>query len=169
MPAGSLPGGPYPVPPSADDERVAAAIRSSRPEEIPGLAWSKPDFVATGHKIVRSFALDRKKRPGLECVPCAMCSGGHPKFLDGAVLWSPDGWLRVIGHVCAAKPEHFGEAQYRTLRRQQQQEELDAVAFDWLHANVRIFRRLIPTIGALRGARCSLKHNNRYCSAAYLL
>lgn len=161
MPDGSLPGGPYPTPPSPDDERVTVAIRNNRPEDIPGLSWGKPDFAAPGHKIIRSFTLDRKKRAGLECVPCAMCSGGHPKFLDGAVLWSSDGWLRVIGHVCAAKPEHFGEAQYRNLRRQRQQEELDAVAFDWLHTNIGVFRRMIPPIGALRSAALFLEAQQR--------
>lgn len=157
MPDGLLSGGPYSTPPSADDERVVAVIRNSRPEEIPGLSWSKPDFAAAGHKIVRSFTLDRKKRPSLECVPRAICSGGQPKFLDGAMLWSTDGWLRVIGHVCAAKPEHFGEAQYRNLRRQHQQEELDAVAFDWLNTNIGVFRRLIPTIGSLRSVALFLE------------
>jgi hypothetical protein len=143
--------GPYSTPPAADDERVLGAIQRHRPEEIAGLAWTKPDFSAQGHKIVRTFAVERKKRPGLECVPCAICCSRHPKFLDGAVLWSPDGWLRIIGHVCAAKPEHFGTRDYRILRRQREQEVLDAIAFDWLHANLPALRSLAPVVAGLRG------------------
>lgn len=136
MPDGSLSTGPYSTPPAADDERITLAIQRDRPEEIFGLSWNKPDFAASGHKIVRTFSVERKKRPGGEFIPCAICSGKHPKFLDGAVLWSPDRWLRVIGHVCAAKPEHFGERIYGQLRKQRKQEQLDNAAFDWLHANI---------------------------------
>jgi hypothetical protein len=150
LPEGSVLSGPYHTPPSSDDEAIVSAIRDGRPENITGLAWSKPDFSATDHKIIRTFAIDRKKRPGLECIPCAICSGDHPKFLDGAVLWSPDGWLRVIGHVCAARPEHFGEARYRSLKKQRDQEELDNVALNWLQANIARFHPLVADMNRLR-------------------
>jgi hypothetical protein len=143
-------GGPYRSPPPPDDEGILNPIREGRPENINGLSWSKPDFAAAGHKIIRTFAIDRKKRPGLECIPCAICSGNRPKFLDGAVLWSPDGWLRVIGHVCAARPEHFGEARYRSLKKQREQEELDAVALHWIEANITAFRPLIAIVNRIK-------------------
>jgi hypothetical protein len=139
MPDGSLFGGPYAVPPPSDDERIRAPIDKGLPEKIPGLSWNKPDFLGLEHKIVCSFAISRKKRPELDCVPCAICSGNHPKFLEGAVLWSSDGWLRVIGHVCAAKPEHFGVARYRKLQKAREQEQLDSVALNWLQANIAHF------------------------------
>jgi hypothetical protein len=150
LPEGLVPGGPYNTPPSSDDEAIGRAIQDGQPEKIAGLSWSKPDFSGPDHKIIRVFDIDRKKRPGLECIPCAICSGSHPKFLDGAVLWSPDGWLRVIGHVCAAKPEHFGEARYRGLKKQRDQEELDNVALNWLHANIARFRPLVTDVNKLR-------------------
>jgi hypothetical protein len=161
MPDGYLPGGPYPVPPSSDDESIRTAIRDGKPEEIPGLIWGKPDFSTEGHKLVLTFAIDRKKRPGHECIPCAMCSVDHPKYLGGAVLWSPDGWLRVIGHVCAAKPEHFGEAGYRGLRKQRQQEVIDSVAFDWLHANIEVFRPLVHGVNALKALAMVLENQQQ--------
>lgn len=142
MPDGSISGGPYTVPPSPDDERIRVPIEKGLPEEIPGLAWGKPDFKGLEHKIVRTFGVDRKKRPELDCVPCAICSGSHPKFLEGAVLWSSDGSLRIIGHKCAANPEHFGVVQYRALQEQREQEQLDSVAFNWLHANLAFFELL---------------------------
>lgn len=157
MPDGLAPGGPYRTPPSPDDERVAEPIRRGVPEEVPGLAWNRPDFSATGHKLVRTFAIGRKQRPGGSFIPCAICSNEHPKFLDGAVLWSPDGWLRVIGHICAARPEHFGEAKYRNLRKQRQQEELDGVAFNWLHHHIESFRPLVDQMELLKSAALFLE------------
>lgn len=150
MPDGFISAGPYRSPPSHDDEGVLRPIREGRPENINGLSWSRPDFAAQGHKIIRSFSIDRKKRPGLTCIPCAICSGSHPKFLDGAVLWSPDGWLRVIGHVCAARPEHFGQARYSTLKRQREQEELDGVALLWVENNIKAFRPLIAVVNRIK-------------------
>jgi hypothetical protein len=146
MPDGSRPAPPYPTPPSSDDERILAAIRASRPEEIPGLSWTAPDFLATDHKIIRKFAIGAKKRPDGEYIPCAICSGGHPKFLEGAVLWSPDGWLRLIGHVCAAKDEHFGEARYREFIKQREQEDLDNITLAWMEVNVAALKPVAASV-----------------------
>lgn len=150
MPDGSCPVPPYPTPPSPDDERIVAAIQASRPEEIPGLAWTPPDFAATGHRIIRKFDIEGKKRPGREFIPCAMCSGGHPKFLAGSILWSPDGNLRLIGHVCAVKDEHFGEMRYRQLIRQREQEELDKVTLVWMEANIAALKPVAASVAELR-------------------
>jgi hypothetical protein len=79
-----------------------------------------------------------------------MCSGGHPKFLAGSILWSPDGNLRLIGHVCATKDEHFGEALYRQLIRQREQEELDNVTLAWLEANIASLKPIAVSVAELR-------------------
>ncbi len=150
MPDGTHLLGPHKVAPSAEDEQILAAIRNNRPEDIDGLLWTKPDFSAEGHKIVRTFAVEGKKRGDLGYIRCAICSSDHPKFLEGAVLWSPDCWLRLIGHVCAAKPEHFGEVRYRDLRKQRQQEELDSLTFDWMAANGSAINPLIANIQGLK-------------------
>ncbi len=154
MPDIALHRGPYPSPPSPDSELILAPIRGCQPEDIPGLAWTKPDFSAVEHKIVRTFAVEGKRRPNGQYIPCAICSGEHPKFLDGAVLWSPDGYLRLIGHVCAAKPEHFGEARYRNLQRQRKQEELDDTALSWLSVHASTVKSLTAVIERLRS--CAL-------------
>jgi len=150
LPDGFRPAPPYPSAPSPDDERIVAAIRESRPESIPGLAWTPPDYAATGHKIIRKFDIDRKKRPDGALIPCCMCSRDHPKFLEGAVLWSSDGYLRLIGHVCAAKDEHFGEARYRQLVKQREQEELNKAAFAWMEANIATLRPIAASLAELR-------------------
>ncbi|MDN3566012.1 hypothetical protein QWZ14_16710 [Paeniroseomonas aquatica] len=161
MADGSSLGGPYQTPPSPEDERILEPLRRQKPEEIPGLLWAAPDFYSPDHKIVRTFSIDRKKRPGLDFVPCAICSNNHPKFLEGAVLWSPDGWLRVIGHICAARPEHFGELRYRRLRRLQEQETLDSIAFNWLHANASAVRPLIVALEELRQAALFIERQQK--------
>ena len=150
MPDGSRPSLPYPSPPSPDDECIVAAIRASRPEDIPGLEWTPPDFMAEGHRIVRKFDIDRKKRPDGLFIPCAMCSGGHPKFLLGSILWSPDGKLRLIGHVCAEKEGHFGKAGYGQLLKLREQEERDSLALAWMEANIAAIG---PTAASVAGLR----------------
>jgi hypothetical protein len=137
---------PYPGAPSSQDEHIAAAIRAAAPEEIRGLSWTKPDFAASGHKIIRKFDIEGKRRPDGRYIPCAMCSNNHPKFLSGSVLWSPDGWLRLIGHVCAANDEHFGEEGYRRLLKQLDQEELDNITLEWMEANVAALKPIAASM-----------------------
>lgn len=150
MPDGSPPPPPYPVPPSADAERIVAALKASRPEEIPGLSWTKPDFAAPSHKIIRKFDVDPKKRPDGARVACAICSLNHPKFYEGYVLWSPDGYLRLIGHVCGADEERFGQLRFRQLVKRREQEELDNLLLDWLTVNVADIRPIEQEIHAMR-------------------
>jgi hypothetical protein len=144
--------GPHSIPPTQEDYRIRAGMDIFQPESIPGVVWSKPDLTSDEHRIVVKFAIDRKRRPGGQFIPCSMCSENHPKFLAGSVLWSPDGWLRVIGHVCAKKDENFGEARYRTLQRQHDQKELDDAALDLLESNIQFIRPLRKDVAALRDA-----------------
>ena len=153
--------GPYERPPSAEDPRIRNALDKGLPEEIVGLTWQPPDFSADGHKIIHAFAIDRKKRPGRDLIPCAICSGERPKFLDGAILWSPDRYLRVIGHVCAARPEHFGEARYRVLREKSKQEQLDRAALDWLQAQICGLQKLRSDVETLRRVALFIEKESR--------
>lgn len=150
MPDGLPLSAPYPIPPSADAERISAALRASRPEEIRGLAWTKPDFAASGHKIIRKFAVDPTKRAGRTPVACAICSCNHPKFYEGYVLWSPDGFLRLIGHVCGEDESRFGRLSFRQLVKQREQEELDNFTLDWLTDNVADIRPIEEEVRALQ-------------------
>ena len=150
MPDASRPATSLSYPsPSSDDERILAPIRASRPEEIYGLSWGPPDFAATGHRVIRKFEIEGKKRPDGEYIPCVMCSGGHPKFLAGSVLWSSDGWLRLIGHMCAAKENHFGEAVYRQLLKQREQANLDNITLTWMETNVGALKPVVASIREL--------------------
>lgn len=141
---------PYPVPPSADAEDIVAALKASRPEEIPGLSWTKPDFAAPGHKIIRRFSVDPKKRPDRALVPCAICSLDHPKFYEGYILWSPDSYLRLIGHVCGADDARFGQSRFRQLVKQRDQEELDNLILDWLTSTINDIRPIEDEIRAMQ-------------------
>jgi hypothetical protein len=77
------------------------------PESFPNLDWSKPELT-THFELVGRFAIARKQRPAnSDDIPCALCSGRHPKFLEGSLFWFEDGKLRLIGHKCARR--HFGE------------------------------------------------------------
>ena len=144
--------GPYSTPPTQEDYRIRAGMDTHQPENIHGVVWSKPDMSSNEHRIVVKFAIDCKLRPGGEYIPCSMCSGNHPKFLAGSVLWSPDGWLRVIGHVCAKKERNFGEARFRELNRRHDQEKRDNAALDLLINNIESIRLLREDVAALRVA-----------------
>lgn len=124
----------------------------SQPENILGVSRTKPDLTSDEHRIVLKFAIDRKLRPGGEFIPCSMCSNLRPKFLAGSIVWSPDGWLRVIGHVCAKKENHFGEARYRQMQRRHEQEERDNAALDLLERNIQFIPPLKKDVAALRAA-----------------
>jgi hypothetical protein len=142
MPEGSISHSPYASAPSPDDARICTAINNGVPDKIPDLTWSKPDFFGLNHRIIRTFAIDRKKRPDRECIPCAICSGRHPKYLEGAVLWSSDGTLRIIGHKCARKAEHFGFTKYENMLEIAKQKRLDDIAWDWLYPNISSLKPL---------------------------
>jgi len=150
MPDGAL-SCPYPTPPSPDDEGIRSAIAAGVPEQIYGLARNKPDLARDDHIIITNFIIEKKKRPGMEYIPCALCSDKHPKFLAGAILYSPnDGYLRLIGHVCAKKRENFGELRYRRLQENLRQAEIDNAALDWLEANIEAVRPLVDMMEQLK-------------------
>ena len=123
-----------------------------QPENILGVTWSKPDLTSDEHRIVLKFAIDRKLRPGGEFIPCSMCSNMRPKCLAGSLVWSPDGWLRVVGHVCARKDDHFGEARYRRMQERHDQDERDNAALALLEANVGSIPPLRKDVVKLRSA-----------------
>ena len=79
-----------------------------------------------------------------------MCSGRHPKYLSGAVLWSPDQQLRIIGHVCAEKDQHFGVAGYRELQARRKREDLGNAAFEWFDNNLGRLPGLVADLRLLR-------------------
>ncbi len=123
-----------------------------QPESILGVTWSKPDLTSDEHRIILKFAIDRKLRPGGEFIPCSMCSNMRPKCLAGSLVWSPDGWLRVVGHVCARKEDHFGEARYRRMQLRHEQDQRDNAALELLEANIQFIPPLRTDVSALRDA-----------------
>lgn len=148
----SIVQGPYGVPPSPEDYRIRAGMDIFQPENIEGVVLSKPDFVHGEHKIILEFAIARTKRPGGQRIPCSMCSREHPKYYTGALLWSSDGWLRVIGHQCAEKKEHFGAVRYKKMQQERSQRELDDAAFGHLESNIELIKTLRPHVVALKTA-----------------
>lgn len=162
MPEGLNAIGPYPTPP---DERLRAHFReiiaaTHQPEKIPGLIFSRPDVDGQQHALVLRFHVPRVKRPGGLFVPCAICASVHPKFLEGAVLWSSDGYLRLIGHVCAARDDAFGVARYRALegdfrRKQQEQDDLE-----WLEEFLQRLPAIKAEAATLRAAATFLQNES---------
>jgi hypothetical protein len=71
------------------------------PEAFPGLYWGR---LRTNEpfEILHQFAVDRKKRPQGDYIPCPMCRKKE-KFLEGSLvfLFSRQ-CIAIIGHDCAA-------------------------------------------------------------------
>lgn len=102
--------GPYGEPPDeAERRRLREEVaRTHRPEALTTLeghaavTLSKP-LLHWRHERVARFCIEPMKRPEQDRAPCAFCSGQHPKCHEGSILWSDDGFLRPIGHICARR------------------------------------------------------------------
>ena len=107
--------GSYPEPPNPVQlEQVRKIIRESgQPELVPTLAWTKPEKDIEHQLFHPKITVSRKLRPDGDMVACPFCSGGHPKCLSFYLLWSADGHLRIVGHICG--PNYFGDVQFRDL------------------------------------------------------
>lgn len=131
MPDGSAGLGPSPAPPAPMQVAGMLAFieQTGTPEKLVGLSHTKPDLLIEGHKIVCPIHVPAARRPAGELVPCALCDD-EPKFVDGAILWSPDGWLRLIGHICAAR--YFGAGRYARLQSDHRESRRQEVEQNWL-------------------------------------
>jgi hypothetical protein len=112
----SISTGPWLAPPEAADilEFRLHVGTTGRPETFRGVRTTgeKPPIDGTAH-YVAGFGVDPRLRDR-ESVPCSICSGKHPKFYEGALIWAPTGHLYLVGHRCARS--HFGEQRYASMR-----------------------------------------------------
>lgn len=112
----SISTGPWLAPPEAGDvlEFRLHVGTTGKPETFRGVRTSgeKPPIDDTA-VYVAGFGVDPILR-NREYVPCSICSGEHPKFYDGALIWAPTGHLYLVGHRCARK--YFGAQRYRSMR-----------------------------------------------------
>lgn len=75
--------------------------RTYTPETFPGLYWGRLN-TNEPFEIIRDFAVDRKKRPNGDYIPCPMCRK-REKFLEGALVFIfARQCIAIIGHDCAA-------------------------------------------------------------------
>lgn len=66
------------------------------------------------------ITVSRKQRPDGDMIPCPFCSPDKPKFLSFYLLWSADGYLRIVGHICG--PSHFTDAGFREMEERARRE-----------------------------------------------
>lgn len=92
----------YREPPYHIVEEFKAHVKdTNQPEHFPGLYW--------GHikknepfEILHVFAVDRKKRPQGDYIPCPICKT-REKFLEGSLVYIfSRQCIAIIGHDCAA-------------------------------------------------------------------
>lgn len=94
----SFSAGPWLVPPTASDilSFHLHVAETGRPETFRGVRTTgeKPPIDGTAIYIT-GFGVKSVKR-GREYVPCSICSGAHPKFYDGALIWGPTANANLI-------------------------------------------------------------------------
>lgn len=92
------------------------------PETFPGLYWGRLNKDEP-FEILHTFAVDRKKRPEGDYIPCPMCQR-REKFLEGSFVFIfKRQCIAVIGHDCAsAEVKHaaFSKKKQDDQRRQQE-------------------------------------------------
>lgn len=105
--------GRVPTPPTEYEVRkfLDFVNETGAPEKYPLISHTRPPL-GKQHELCCSIYVPRRKRPNEELIPCSLCDD-RPKFLDGHLLWSEDGKLRLVGNTCG--PKHFGEREYRRL------------------------------------------------------
>lgn len=108
--------GPFAVAPKSGDEIVklfrAHCEKTASPESFELLTFNAPQ-VGIGSEIVTKFDIPKNRRPNGKFIPCSFC-GDAEKFLSGSLIWSEDGHLRIIGHICSRT--EFGVANLREMQ-----------------------------------------------------
>jgi hypothetical protein len=104
------------------DEFIDHVKQTYTPETFPGLYWGRLNKNEP-FEVIETFAVDRKKRPGGDYIPCPMCQR-REKFLEGAFVFIfARQCIAVIGRDCAsAETRHaaFSKKKQDDARRQQE-------------------------------------------------
>lgn len=105
------------------DEFIKHVKETYQPETYPGLYWGR----LRGNEpfeIIQGFAVDRKKRPNGEYIPCPMC-GKREKFLEGSLVYIfARQCVAIIGHDCAsAEVKHAAFSKKRKDDERRQHED----------------------------------------------
>jgi hypothetical protein len=106
--------GRFPTPPQAQLPEIRRVINETgQPELVPELTWTRPDKAIAHRLYLPKIQVDRARRPGGEMIACSLCDPERPKCLSFYLLWSADGHLRIVGHMCGAT--HFGQHAFREM------------------------------------------------------
>ena len=140
--------GPYIVRPP--DDKVISEFRDyiangGRPEQFEGVKLDRFGHDAE-HQMLTGFEVPEKFRTG-DMVPCSICSADRPKFYAGILLWSSDGFLRLIGHQCGKK--HLGTDRFDTLLKEMRHKQRLNESDHYLivnYANVHVVQESISRL-----------------------
>lgn len=153
--------GKFVRPPTATDiERILKSIRETgRPETVVDLSWNKPSRDLEFQLFLPKIEVDRKLRPDGDLINCPFCSPEHPKCLSFYLLWSSDGHLRVIGHICGRR--FLGAGNFAALHADAKQ-ALDRYANENYALTILPgFNQIIRDAEELLKASCSLQEVKR--------
>jgi hypothetical protein len=106
--------------------------KTHHPILFTGLSFRELEGGLKGSVIIKCFDIDRNKVQKENWIPCLFC-GRKRQFLQGALIWSPDHRIRLIGNCCAKK--HFGN-DYSILQKNYEQKRENDLNVDFLISNL---------------------------------
>ncbi len=140
--------------------------RTGTPHTWPALTTT-PHPKGDAPTIITRFAIPTRLRSGFDTrAPCSICSDSAPKFDEGFLVRSADGFLRIIGHECGHA--HFGETYARAVKAHED-ETVEAAAIAVLNARFSdLSRTLIEAATTARELAVLLDFRERAFSAITL-
>ncbi|WP_271899173.1 hypothetical protein [Candidatus Phyllobacterium onerii] len=124
---------------------------TNTPETFPGLFWGRL-IINEPFEILHQFAVDRKKRPAGDYIPCPMCKHKE-KFLEGMLVFVfARQCIAIIGHDCAsAETRHVALSKKKAYDARRHQEDFLLSKLHLVPATLRILGDLKPIATELDG------------------
>jgi hypothetical protein len=122
---------------------------TGQPETFPGLYWGRLR-ANEPFEILADFAVDLKKRPERNYVPCPMCKAKE-KFLEGSLVFVfSRRCIAIIGHDCAAaEVRHEARSKKKQADKRQQQEDFLLSRLQRVPGMLKKVREMIKVAGEI--------------------
>ncbi|BCH19939.1 hypothetical protein [Mesorhizobium sp. L-2-11] len=133
------------------DQFIEHVKQSYQPETFPGLYWGRVNKNEP-FEIIHTFAVDRKKRPEGDYIPCPMCQR-REKFLEGSFVFIFNRQcIAVIGHDCAsAEVKHAAFSKKKQDDERRHQEDFLMARLTHVPSMLRELEALKPIATEIEG------------------
>jgi len=131
--------------------------QTSQPETFPGLYWGSL-LKDEPFEIIHTFAIDRKKRPEGDYIPCPMCQR-REKFLEGSFVFIfKRQCIAIIGHDCASSEvKHAAFSKRKRDEERRQHEDFLMARLMHVPGMLQKLQDLMPIASEIEGIFNSFK------------